>query len=648
MGDAATPASNGRGQLSRRKTLDSERFRMTRPVMLSIVSLCFSSLANGLTQNMIMTSLPRIASQLDAEESISWVVTGFSLSVTSFQPLWVAVSDVTGRRATIATGMVIFTAFSLLCGLAPSFGALVAGRTLQGLGGGMLQALQLVILSELLPPRERPTYQTLFSLTMMVSSVVGPLIGGWLTQNYDWRSLFHVSAGLGAVALLGFVFFLKETYVAKPDKEPPSFSKIDYFGSVLWASTTSLLLLSLQFSGELWEWASWQTAVAFSLVFLGIAAFVFWESRTANPLIPLHIFKNRNVALVVANSFLGGMSVQSLPFFMPFFLQTVWGDDPISSGTHSIPMRLTMIFTTIAAGMFITRTGIYVALNTAGLLVVAGGVYLLSTLSRASPLAEVLGFQVATGVGLGVLTQPMSLAMQSNVARADLAASTVTRSAVQGLGGVTGISLLGAVMNELIAAATKPVIAPILRSFPWPEATLQAVVTAFKQGGLDAVLDLRGKYPEITPGQMEQLREGMFEVNRRGLQGVFLGLVPVVLLASVLSFCIKHVPLSSRDPSKAKGEAAPAPAEASERTPLLADRAPAAAEPDAGSVERKRPVRRPTLAHAFTTAVAEYPTTAAVTDANKDGDEDDDDEEDHEEPGAEGRDGVLPTWDSRV
>ncbi|MEU9568658.1 MFS transporter [Streptomyces massasporeus] len=407
-------------------------------VMVSIGALLLGMLLAALDQTIVSTALPTIVSDLGGLDHLSWVVTAYLLAATAATPLWGKLGDQYGRKRLFQTAIVIFLIGSALCGAAQDMAQLIAFRALQGLGGGGLIVLSMAIVGDLVPPRERGRYQGLFGAVFGATSVLGPLLGGLLTQHLSWRWVFYVNLPVGVVALAVIATVLHIPRTAQRHV-------IDYLGTFLIAAVATCLVLVASLGGTTWAWGSWQIVGLAALGVLLAVAFVAVERRAAEPVLPLKLFRVRTFTLAALISFVVGFAMFGAMTYLPTFLQVVQGISPTMSGVHMLPMVLGLLLASTASGQIVSRTGRWKVFPIAGTGITTLGLLLLHQLDEHSSTAELSGFFFVFGLGLGLVMQVLVLIVQNAVPYEDLGVATSGATFFRSIGASFGVAVFGTI-----------------------------------------------------------------------------------------------------------------------------------------------------------------------------------------------------------
>lgn len=409
-----------------------------RQILLILSGLAVGLLLGSLDQTIVSTALTRISEQFHRVDLYSWVVTAYLLTSTASTPLYGKISDQFGRKRIFQGSIVVFLAGSALCGLSQSMYELIAFRAVQGIGAGGLMTLAFAIIGDVIAPRERGRYQGYFGAIFAVSSVIGPLVGGFLVDQASWRWVFYVNLPIGAVGLVLI------NRVLKMDHRPRR-SKVDVAGSLLIVGGVSLLLVGVQVAGA----AARMTTVAWAYLVPGVVlllAFGWWETRAPEPIIPLHLFRNRVFAVSNTVGFIAGTVMFGALLFVPLYMQHVQGISPTSSGLRMLPMLAGVLLSSIVIGRAVSRYGRYKAYVVVGTAVLAAGVALMSTLSVSTGGWTLSGMLFVVGVGMGMFMQILVVAVQNAVPREYMGVGTAAVTFFRTLGGAIGAAVLGAVL----------------------------------------------------------------------------------------------------------------------------------------------------------------------------------------------------------
>ncbi|MBQ1066838.1 MDR family MFS transporter [Micromonospora sp. D75] len=422
--------------MSKRKTLEA---------LSGLLLVLFVAM---LSSTVVSTALPKIIGALNGSQTqYTWVVTATLLTATATTPIWGKLADLFNKKLLIQIAIVVFLVGSIAAGFAQSAGQLIAARAFQGIGVGGLQALVQVAIAAMIPPRERGRYNGYLGGVMALATVGGPLLGGLIvdTSWLGWRWCFFVGVPVAAVAL-----FLLQVTLNLPTVRRKNV-KIDYLGASLIAAGVSVLLIWISFVDDSFAWASWQTGAMVGGAVLLLALAVWVEARAAEPVVPLHIVRERTTALAILGSLAVGMAMFGGAVFLGQYFQIGRGYSPTEAGLLTIPMMAGVLLSSIVAGRMITATGKIKPYIVFGAVVLVVGFAMLGTIDHETSLVFVGLAMFIVGVGVGMTMQNLVLAVQNTVALKDIGAASASVAFFRSLGGTIGVSVLGAVLARRVS-----------------------------------------------------------------------------------------------------------------------------------------------------------------------------------------------------
>jgi len=525
MGDQAGAAAGGAGTVTAGPG-DGGQFLAPRQVMIILPGLLMAILLAMLDNLIVSTALPRIVGDLGGVAHLSWVVTAYILASTITTPFYGKLGDMYGRKSFFIAAILIFLAGSALSGLSQTMAELIAFRAIQGLGAGGLMVGAMASLGDIVAPRERGKYMSYMMVVMMLATIGGPLLGGFITTTFSWRWIFYINIPLGGAAL---IYLLAVLHVPTHKVS----HKVDYLGGTLLGVAATALILLATWGGTQYAWGS-MPIIGLALAAVAAAAgFLYVESRAAEPMLPLHVFRNKNFSLAMAMTFLTGLAMFGAMTFLPLFQQTVQGRSPTVSGLMLTPMMLGVTVTSIVAGQVTTRTGRYKAFPILGGAIMTAGLYLLTGLGIGTSLLTSALFYVVLGLGMGFLMQMVSLIGQNSVEQRDMGVASSARMFFQQIGGSLGVAAFGALFARQLTSSLA-------------HATGGVHISA-SGGQLD---------PATVNSLPAPVRHDVFVAISQATEHVFIWAVPAAVVIFVLAWFIKEVPLRGRAPAAGAGEAA--------------------------------------------------------------------------------------------
>lgn len=530
-----------------------------RQMWLLLASLMTAMFMGALDQTIMATAAPRIVADLGGFHLLSWVFTSYMLSSTVVVPLVGKLSDIYGRKPFLMAGMAVFLVASAGCGAAPNMAALIAFRALQGVGGGIVFSSVFATIGDIFPPAERGKYMGLFTGTFSLASVLGPAVGGLLTDNVGWRWVFYINVPVGVVALPAIWYNLP---LVRSNRRP----RIDFAGAFILTVATVSGLLALAWSGEANGWTSGATLALVALAVLAGIAFCIQERRHPEPIMPFHLFRIREFLLGNLIVFCVGLAMMGAIPYLPTFLQTALNASATASGLITTPQSLGLLLTSIVGGQILSRTGKYKVITVTGIVLILIATSLMLTLSPATPAWHLSAFVVVLGLGGGLTMPTLSVVIQNAVSHAYLGVATSSRQFFMQIGGVLGTALFGVLLTttfqaqfrEDVSPETRLAVAPrTLERFEDPTLALDERTFASVQAEVLALPDGAARLADARQAQRDAISTAIHRV--------FLCAVCVLAGALALALLLKERPLR-----RTLGVAEPGDLAAEERAPAAA------------------------------------------------------------------------------
>jgi len=512
-----------------------------RQVMVTLVGVLMAIFLSSLDQTIVSTAMPRIIADLGGFAHYTWLATAYLVTSTVVLPITGKLTDMYGRKYFYTAGTALFIVGSLLCGLSQTLTQIIIFRGLQGIGAGIMIANAFTVIGDLFPPAERGKYQGLVSAVFGISAVIGPSLGGFITDAFSWHWIFFINIPLGIVVIILFAFFF-------PNFRLDHFKhRIDWAGIAVLVVAIIPLLLALSWGGTEYPWVSVPVISLFALSVAGVIIFPIIERRSEEPIVPLEIFRNPIVAVSTPIIFLTGFTMFGSIIIIPLFFQGVLGLSATESGSFLTPMVLGQVFGSFSSGQVLARTGGHYRIQGAvGLALMATGLALLTRITPETSYAIAVVDLILVGFGLGITLPLYTIAVQNAVSYNILGAATSAVPFFRSMGGAVGLAILGSVMTNRLAtdfiaklpATIKTLIPPQVLSLmahnpevlldPQAQSQLQ---TLFSQAGQQGA------------ALYEQTLEILRQALNAGLAEVFLIALVITIPALVINFFLKEIPL---------------------------------------------------------------------------------------------------------
>ncbi|HVH66069.1 MAG TPA: MDR family MFS transporter [Candidatus Acidoferrum sp.] len=528
--------------------------------VLATVGVMLALLLAALDQTIVGTALPRIVAELNGLDRYSWLITGYLVASTVVVPVAGKMGDLFGRKPFLIAGMIGFVGASALCGLSQDMNQLIVFRIIQGLFGGMLFASAFTVLADIFPPAQRARMQGLFGGVFGLASIVGPVVGGYVTDNWGWRWVFYVNLPvglLGALVVAGFLPFVRTK---------ASWRDIDIWGSAALAAGLIPILIALSVAKD----QGWTSFEVLGLLALGAAmliAFFVIEQRAKEPIVPFNLFKNRVFAVSMIVGFLSALGMFGMIIFIPLETQGVLGVSVTNSGLLLTPMMLGLIVASVLAGQLMVRIRHYHYLGTIGAALMIVGIYVVAQTTTSTSQATLTAAIIIVGAGLGI-TFPLYInAVQSALPIRYLGVGTSQIQFWRNIGGTVSSAVLGSLLAQRLPGAIQNQVAKLHlpAGFRLPSSASSNNPNALLDPA--KIADAKAKLPPQAAALFDQVMHATREALAATLHDIFLVAIVLIGLALIASLFMPDVPLRAR---------------AREQQPALGGvpAAPEAAEPD--------------------------------------------------------------------
>ena len=512
-----------------------------KQISITFAGVLLAMFLGSLDQTVVGTAMPRIVSDLGGFTHYTWITISYMIASTVTVPITGKLLDMYGRKKIYIIGLGIFIICSLLSGLSQTMTQIIIFRGLQGIGGGIMMANAYTLIGDLFPPRERGKYQGIMSGVFGLSSIIGPPLGGFLTDTLSWHWIFFINIPLGLIIIVLFVIYFPDVY-ANLGRQ-----KVDYPGVVTLILTVVPALLALSWGGVEYSWLSIEIIGMFTFSIIMGVAFIIVERLSQNPIIPLSLFRNRIVAVSEMVIFFSGVGMFGSIIFIPLFFQGVLGVSATMSGSFLTPMMLGMVGGSFISGQLLSRAGGHYRIQGAvGLVIMAVGMYLLSRMSIETSYASAVVNIVITGLGLGIIMPLYTIAVQNAVPYEILGTATSSTTFFRSIGGSVGLAIFGSVMNNRFSMSFMDNLPSSVKSIiPMERLDLlvhnpQVLVSGAAQTQLKNVFETLGEQGIVIYEQVLLLLRQSLD---SALSEVFFAGVVVIVIAFFINLFIKEIPL---------------------------------------------------------------------------------------------------------
>ena len=533
----------------------------TPRLVLLFAALMMVMLLAALSQTILSTALPTMVGELGGVDHMSWIITAYILASTVMMPVYGRISDLLGRKPILLAAVVLFIVGSLIGAAAQTMGVLIAARVVQGLGGGGLMILSQAAIADVVPARERGKYMGVMGAVFAVSSVAGPLLGGWLTEGPGWRWAFIINIPLGILAFTAVAVFLR---IPRPERGESL--HIDYLGMVLLTLATTTLILICTWGGQQYDWLSPQIIGLALATIVGVTAFIVTESKVKDPVIPLSLFSDRNFTLTTVAGLMVGIVMFGTLGYMPTYIQMAKGVDATTAGLLMTPMMGSLLVTSIVSGQVVSRTGRYKFFPLIGMVITGLGLWLMSTMTASDPMWKLCLFMAVFGAGIGLSMQILVLIVQNSFPNRMVGTATASSNFFRQVGATVGSAVVGSVfvtrLHDLLAERMPPAVA-------------------------NAPISANSLTPGAVQGLPDAIRLPVIDSYNDALLPIFLFMAPLTLIALVLLFFVVEKPLATKIDRDVVASDSDEPGEFTGTDPALHGTDPAVSDPSPATLESR-------------------------------------------------------------
>lgn len=422
-----------------------------------IAGLMLAMLFGSLDNTIMGTAIPKIVGEFGGIDRMTWLTTAYMLSSTSIVLITGKLADLMNRKVIYTVGIGIFMLGSILSGMATSMNQLIWSRGLQGIGSGIMMPMAMIIIGSIFTGAQRAKWQGVFGSVFGLSSIIGPQLGGWIVDSLNWRWVFYINLPVGILAIILINRGLRSVHHTQK-------IRLDIGGITTMVLGVTSLLLALSMGGKDYTWDSWQILSLFGIAIVSLTSFLFIENRVPEPILPIHLLKNKTFALLSGLGFLMSIGMFGAIAFVPLFMQGIIGMSASNSGTVMTPMMLSLIVASTIGGRIVKKTGIKPLMGL-GMILIGGAFYLLSTMDMHTTQLWAMSYMSMLGLGIGLVMPLTTLALQEVFPKSELGVVTSSSQFFRQIGGTFGITILGAVMNYQSTQILKEKLVPLLDKF---------------------------------------------------------------------------------------------------------------------------------------------------------------------------------------
>lgn len=526
-----------------------------REVLLTMAGVLLVMLLASLDQTIVSTAMPRIIADFNGLDRYTWVTTAYLLTSTVMVPIYGKLSDIFGRKPIFLIGVVLFLMGSVASGMAQNMNQLIAFRGFQGFGAAALLPIAIAVIGDLFTPRERGKWQGITGAVFGLSSILGPALGGWITDNASWRWVFYVNLPVGIAALLVLIFLMP------PLQSKVQNARIDYVGALLLVAGTVPLMLGFTWAGSTYPWMSVQILGLFTVAVVALVLFFVYEwsleKRNMQPIIDPSLFKSQIFVISVAITMITSMAMFGSIFFLPLFAQGVLGISAANSGLLLSPMMIALILGSVVSGQLVSRFGKYKWIAIVGMAVSIGGGLLLLRLNVNSSANDLWTAMVVLGVGMGFGMSLYTIIVQ-NAMPTRIGQATSALTFFRQIGATVALAAMGSVLTSTYVPAFRAALSDQVKQFASmvQQVAHQDILSFFDNPNVLLSADVQAK---IT-AQLKQIPSGLQIYDQlihavkiglaQGIHDVFIISICFLVVGFVLVLFLKEIPLRGRNSSE--------------------------------------------------------------------------------------------------
>jgi EmrB/QacA subfamily drug resistance transporter len=545
-GISAIPATGTGERGSEHGRIPESRSR--RQVIITMAGVLMAVFLASLDQTVVGTAIPRIVTDLGGFDRFTWITTAYIVASITFVPIVGRLSDLYGRKVFFIGGILLFLVGSVLAGASQTMNQLIAARAVQGIGGGAMMALAFTAVADLFAPRDRGKYTGYVAGVYGFSSLIGPVLGGLITDNLSWHWIFYINVPLGSAVIFLFIRFFPNVRPAKRKH------RLDYPGMALLIAAVISLLVGLSLAGVEYAWRSPQIIGALLLAAITAIAFIVVERRAADPIMPQSIFADRIVSISLAATFLTGFAMFGTIIFIPLFFQAVLGTSATSSGSFLTPMMLSMVIAATLSGQALSRFGGHYRIQgLIGFAIFLVGLVFTSQMTPDTSFLEAVVYITVAGFGVGITYPCFSISVQNAVPAQLLGAATSATQFFRQIGGALGLAVLGSFMTARFQTrALDALPAGVETAVPGRQLN-ELVENPQALVNPEALDNLRESISGQNEQLLGQLLDSLRSVLSASISDVFLVVTVAVAIAFAIVIFLPESPLSERLPHQSDG-----------------------------------------------------------------------------------------------